>query len=136
MDKVTPEKRSSMMRAIRGKDTSPEIFVRHLFRELGYKGYRLHKKELPGKPDLAFLGLKKAVFVHGCFWHGHDCPIGRRIPKSNQSYWITKISKNRIRDAEHAKKYSEMGWAVLVLWGCELKKEHVPDKIAAFMRMA
>src|ERR1700735_5319447 len=86
--------RSSTMRAVKSKDTRPEMHVRRIVYALGYR-YRLHRKDLPGKPDLAFIGRRKAIFVNGCFWHGHDCPRGSRAPKTNQAYWTAKISRNR-----------------------------------------
>lgn len=123
MDKLSPERRSENMRNIRGKDTSPELAVRKLCRELGFWGYRIHRKELPGKPDLAWLGRKQAIFVHGCFWHGHDCTEGLRKPKSNRSYWIPKIERNQQRDTENLNNLRASGWEVLVIWECETTKQ-------------
>jgi DNA mismatch endonuclease (patch repair protein) len=122
--------RRRTMQAVRSKDTKPEIAVRHLVRELGYR-YRLHRKDLPGKPDLAFIGRRKIIFVHGCFWHGHMCARGKRLPKTNSAYWQTKISRNCERDAAHAAKLKGSGWAALVVWECELKK---PAKVATRIR--
>lgn len=112
--------RSENMRKIRAKDTAPEIAVRTLCREIGFPGYRIHRKDLPGKPDLAWVGRKLVVFVHGCFWHGHGCAEGRRRPKSNQAYWIPKIEGNKRRDAEHIHFLRQAGWKVLVVWECEI----------------
>lgn len=109
------------MRKIRSKDTKPELIVRRLFREAGYPGYRIHRKDLPGKPDLAYIGRKMAVFVHGCFWHGHDCRIGSRKPKTNQDYWIPKIQRNKQRDEVNTAALKADGWRVLTVWECELK---------------
>lgn len=120
MDKLTPERRSENMRRIRGKNTSPELTVRKLCRELGFAGYRIHRKELPGRPDLAWIGRKLAIFVHGCFWHAHHCPEGLRKPKSNQQYWIQKIDRNKQRDAENIKNLRASGWKVLIIWECEI----------------
>ncbi|MCZ2903654.1 very short patch repair endonuclease [Burkholderia thailandensis] len=116
-----PVGRSENMRRIRSKNTGPEKAVRRLLRALGFTGYRLHRKELPGKPDIAFVGRKKAIMIHGCFWHGHDCKEGLRRPKSNADYWIPKISRNQTRDAEHAKHLTQMGWNLLTVWECELR---------------
>jgi DNA mismatch endonuclease (patch repair protein) len=135
MDKLSPERRSENMRRIRGKDTSPELTVRKLCRELGFTGYRIHRKELPGKPDLAWIGRKLAIFVHGCFWHAHDCSEGLRKPKSNQQYWIPKIERNRLRDAENIKNLRAAGWKVLIIWECELRESiSLPNKILQFLQ--
>ncbi len=113
--------RSRTMRAVRSRDTSPELAVRRMLRDLGFSGYRLHRKELPGKPDVAFLGRRKAVFIHGCFWHGHDCPRGRRKPSTNTGYWLPKIERNRQRDAACLAALAGLGWSMLVVWECELR---------------
>lgn len=113
--------RSENMRRIRSRDTAPELAVRSALRELGYVGYRLHRRELPGKPDVAFIGRRKAIFVHGCFWHGHDCAEGIRKPKSNTDYWLPKIRRNRERDVENVRNLVSSGWSVLVVWECELR---------------
>lgn len=122
------------MRAVRSKDTSPELIVRKMLRALGFTGYRLHHERLPGKPDVAFLGRRKAIFVHGCFWHGHDCPRGARIPKSNREYWLPKIKRNRERDKEHVADLIENGWSVLLVWECELQNtDELAKKLRVFM---
>src|SRR5260221_9305804 len=108
------------MRAVKGKNTAPELAVRHLVHGLGYR-FRLHRADLRGKPDLVFSGRRKVVFVHGCFWHGHLCTRGNRIPKANTDYWRAKIKRNRARDATNAIKLKAGGWRVLVIWECELK---------------
>lgn len=123
MDKLTPVRRSENMRRIRSKDTAPELAVRKLCRELGFTGYRIHRKDLPGKPDLAWIGRKLAIFVHGCFWHGHDCAEGIRKPKTNRSYWIPKIRRNQQRDNENVIALHQAGWKVLVVWECEIAGE-------------
>ena len=112
--------RSENMRRIRSRDTEPELVVRRALRQLGHVGYRLHRSDLPGRPDVAFVGRKKAIFVHGCFWHGHDCAEGARRPKSNADYWLPKIQRNRERDGENGQALEGGGWSVLVLWECEL----------------
>lgn len=128
MDTLAPGRRSENMRRIRGKDTAPELVARKLCRELGFTGYRIHRKDLPGKPDVAWIGRKLAIFVHGCFWHGHDCAEGIRKPKSNQGYWIPKIERNRQRDAENIAALQAMGWKVLIVWECEIKDKPLLSK--------
>lgn len=125
--------RRRTMQSVRSKDTEPERIVRHLVYQLGYR-YRLHRKDLPGKPDLAFVGRHKAIFVHGCFWHGHDCARGAREPKENHTYWVEKISRNRERDQSHLATLAARGWQTLVIWECELKQlDKVRDQLAAFL---
>jgi DNA mismatch endonuclease (patch repair protein) len=121
--------RSDVMRAVKGRDTAPELLVRRLLRPFA-PGYRLCRRDLPGAPDLAYLGRKKAIFVHGCFWHGHDCKRGARTPKANNAYWSEKIAKNRARDEKHLAQYRAMGWKVLTVWECETR-----DKAALAKRL-
>ncbi len=118
--KETPEQRSRIMRSVKSRDTAPELTVRRLVHRMGYR-FRLHRKDLPGKPDLTFPRLRKAVFVHGCFWHGHDCARGARIPHSNRSYWLKKIARNRARDRKNLKQLAAAGWRSLVVWECDLR---------------
>jgi len=118
VDTVTPEKRSSIMSRIRSKDTVPEMVVRKLIFSMGYR-YRLHRKDLPGCPDIVFPGRKKVIFVHGCFWHMHNCKFGR-MPKVRQEYWIEKMKGNKRRDQENIGKLESHGWKVLVIWECEI----------------
>ena len=126
--------RSENMRRIRSKNTAPELAVRKLLRELGYTGYRIHRKVLPGKPDICFVGKRKAIFVHGCFWHGHTCGEGTRRPKSNEAYWSAKIEGNRSRDIAHLHELGALGWSVLTLWECDLRdRSALIAKIVAFM---
>lgn len=119
-DVFTAEKRSAVMRRVRGADTGPERRVRAVLRAAGV-GYRLGGQGLPGRPDLVMKGRRVAVFVHGCFWHGHDCRRGARQPKANADYWIAKIARNRARDAAHAARLAQDGWAVITVWECALK---------------
>jgi DNA mismatch endonuclease, patch repair protein len=128
MDKLAPERRSENMRQIRGKNTAPELAIRKLCRELGFTGYRIHRKDLPGKPDLAWIGRKLAIFVHGCFWHGHNCTEGARRPKSNRDYWIPKIEQNQQRDTRNIDTLRTAGWNVLVIWECELIEQRPLSK--------
>lgn len=133
-DNLTMAQRSNAMRQVKSKDTSPEIAIRLLVRELGFPGYRLYRKDIPGKPDLAWVGRKLAIFLHGCFWHGHDCPRGARMPKSNIAYWHAKIERTQQRDVQHLAALKERGWAVLTIWECELKdRQGLADKLRAFM---
>lgn len=119
-DVFTPGQRSAVMRRVKSKDTTPELKVRRALTRLGAR-YRLHRKDLPGAPDIVMPGRKLAIFVHGCFWHGHDCPRGSRVPKQNRDYWTGKIARNRARDAVSRKALEAGGWRVLTLWECALK---------------
>jgi DNA mismatch endonuclease (patch repair protein) len=118
-DVFSPEKRSAVMRAVKSKNTKPEIKLRKALFALGYR-YRLNVKGLPGKPDLVFPKYKTVVFMHGCFWHGHDCKRGSRKPKSNAAYWREKIERNRARDQKNRVALEALGWRVITVWECEL----------------
>lgn len=127
------EDRSRTMRAVKGRDTGPEMIVRRLAHGMGYR-YRLHRKDLPGKPDLAFPSRRKVIFVHGCFWHQHHCARGARSPKSNREYWIPKLRRNKERDERNQRLLRESGWDALVIWECEMKDRDVlRDRIAGFL---
>lgn len=119
-DIFTAEKRSAIMRAVKSSNTKPEIALRKALFALGYR-YRINAKGLPGKPDIVFPKYKTVIFVHGCFWHGHDCKRGSRIPKTNRAYWTEKIARNKARDIKNADALSKLGWRVITLWECELK---------------
>lgn len=119
-DVFTPEKRSAVMRRVKGKDTSPELAVRKALTALGAR-YRLNRKDLPGSPDIVMAGRRLAIFVHGCFWHGHDCARGSRVPKANREYWTAKVARNVARDARTAAELAAAGWRVETIWECELK---------------
>lgn len=121
-DVFSPEKRSSVMRQVKGRNTTPELTVRRALTKLGAR-FRLHRRDLPGAPDIVLPGRKLAIFVHGCFWHGHDCPRGARQPKQNDAYWVAKIGRNRERDGETQAKLAALGWRVAVIWECDLKDE-------------
>lgn len=131
-DVLTSPQRSACMRAVRAKNTTPELTVRKILRELGFPGYRLHRRDLPGKPDISFLGRKKIIFVHGCFWHGHNCARGSRIPLTNQSYWLTKIEKNRSRDRKSIGELRSLGFDVMVIWECQ-SGSNLIDRLKAFV---
>jgi len=134
VDTLTKEKRSWLMSRIGSKNTTPELIVRSLVHRLGFR-FRLHYKRLPGKPDLAFPGRKKVIFVHGCFWHGHEGCTKGRLPRSNLREWQTKIFKNRVRDKENLLQLKEDGWDALVIWQCELKDiETLIKRILIFFR--
>ena len=122
MVKETPELRSRIMRAVKGSDTAPEVAVRRMLHRLGYR-FRLHRKELPGKPDIVFGKLRKVIFVHGCFWHGHTCARGARMPKANAEYWVNKIGRNVARDAQHLLALKDAGWRTAIVWECELRDQ-------------
>ena len=119
-DVYGPEKRSAVMRRVKGRDTSPERQVRRLVWSMGGR-YRLNRADLPGKPDIVLGGRRLAIFVHGCFWHGHHCARGARVPKANRDYWTAKIARNRTRDATAQAALTGKGWRVEVVWECELK---------------
>ena len=122
------------MRRVKSKNTSPELTLRRVLWGMGFRGYRFHRKGLPGKPDVCFGPRKKAIFLHGCFWHGHDCRAGRNVPRTNQEYWGPKLARNRERDERHNQELADMGWSVLVVWECELKDpDALADKLRAFM---
>lgn len=119
-DNLTKEKRSKIMRSIRPKDTRPELLVRKILTSMGYR-YRLHRKDIPGCPDIAFIGRKKAIFVNGCFWHAHDkCPIAQ-IPDSK--FWREKLAANKTRDQKALANLKSIGWKTLTLWECKLQNE-------------
>ena len=119
-DVFSPEKRSAVMRRVKGRDTSPELAVRAILRAAGI-GYRLGGCGLPGRPDVVMKGRRTVVFVHGCFWHGHDCPRGARTPKANREYWTAKVARNAARDARTAAELTAAGWRVETIWECDLK---------------
>lgn len=122
MDALSPAERSERMSRVRGKNTGPELTVRRLIHALGYR-FRLHRRDLPGTPDLVFAGRRKVIFVHGCFWHRHpdpDCKLAR-MPKSRQEFWRPKLEGNRARDLRHEAALTEAGWGVMTIWECELR---------------
>jgi DNA mismatch endonuclease, patch repair protein len=119
MDIVSPEKRSRMMAGIKGKNTKPELAVRKLIHGMGFR-YRLHRKDLPGSPDLVFQRLKKVIFVHGCFWHRHPGCRFAYTPKSNAQFWLDKLEGNIRRDGQAVMALDALGWQVLIVWECEV----------------
>jgi len=127
------EQRSRLMSRIRGKDTSPEMIVRCLVHSLGYR-YRLHIRQLPGCPDLVFPSRRKAILVHGCFWHRHACRKGRSIPGTRVRFWSEKLNKNHRRDHLVRSRLRRLGWRVLVVWECQLRPKKLPALVARLKR--
>ncbi|AAK25586.1 very short patch repair endonuclease [Caulobacter vibrioides] len=115
-------KRSAVMARVRSQDTGPELRLRRLLTGLGAR-YRLHRKDLPGSPDVVMPGRRLAFFVHGCFWHGHDCARGARVPKANRDYWLAKVARNIARDEQALAALAQAGWRTQVVWECDFKDE-------------
>ena len=128
------EKRASVMRRVKGKGTGAELAARRLVWSLGGR-YRLNRDDLPGKPDIVLSGRRLAIFVHGCFWHGHDCPRGARVPKANRPYWIAKIARNRARDDAARRALEVAGWRVETLWECSLKDAGLKAEVACWLAL-
>ena len=119
MDNLTPDQRKKTMARIKSKDTKPEIAVRRLIHRMGYR-FRLHRRDLPGNPDLVFPKFRKVIFIHGCFWHGHHCRSGKNRPLSNRDYWDAKLDKNKARDKKNRRMLKKLGWETLVIWECQI----------------
>ncbi|MND42129.1 Very short patch repair protein [compost metagenome] len=135
MDTLTKTERSKRMSLIRDKNTKPELAVRRIVYDLGYR-YRLHSNKLSGKPDLVFAKRKKVIFVHGCFWHQHECPSCRisHLPKSNRDFWRNKLQKNKERDAKIIEGLLNQGWQALVVWECQLRDlETLKEAVLRFL---
>ena len=127
------ELRSRTMRSVKAQDTTPEMKVRRLLHRMGYR-YRLHRRDLPGKPDIVFASRRKVIFVHGCFWHGHSCKRGNRLPKTNAEYWKAKILRNVKRHAIQLNELATADWEALTLWECELSNdESIGQRLNAFL---
>jgi DNA mismatch endonuclease (patch repair protein) len=135
MDTLTPDERSERMARVRARNSKPEMVIRRLLHGAGFR-YRLHDKHLPGSPDLVFPARRKAIFVHGCFWHRHpnpDCKLAR-MPKSRLDFWLPKLQGNRERDLRKQAELSAVGWDFLVVWECELRQmEHLRNELFAFL---
>jgi DNA mismatch endonuclease (patch repair protein) len=133
MGSLSPEERTIRMRSIRKVDTKPELIVRRLAHALGLR-FRLHRRDLPGTPDLAFPRHRKVVLVHGCFWHQHDgCRLARQ-PRSKPDYWLPKLARNVERDREVEARLAELGWEPLVIWECETRKaDLIRERLARFL---
>lgn len=139
MDNLSPEARRRTMQRVRGKDTGPEKAVRRLLHSLGYR-FRLHRRDLPGCPDIVLPGRGVALFVHGCFWHLHRCKAGHNAPRTNAAYWHIKRERNRKRDRGNRRRLVRLGWRVVVVWECELRnvpvlKSRLSRLLAAARRM-
>ena len=133
-DTLSPEQRSKRMGLIKDRDTGPEMLVRRLVHRLGYR-YRLHRRDLPGCPDLVFPRLQKIIFVHGCFWHRHpspDCKLAR-LPKSRPDFWIPKLNANRERDLAAQARLLDMGWQIMLVWECETNHPQLERRIKEFL---
>jgi DNA mismatch endonuclease (patch repair protein) len=128
-DWLTPDQRSAHMARIRRSDTRPERVVRRVLTELGYR-YRVQLAGVPGRPDIAFTARRKAIFVHGCFWHAHAGCSGHHVPKTRSDFWLLKFAKNKARDQRLLEAAQAAGWETLVIWECELK-----DKCAVAIRL-
>jgi len=139
-DIVSPEKRSQMMSGIRAKNTRPEMIVRRALHARGFR-YRIHVKDLPGKPDLVFARYKSVLFIHGCFWHGHDCHLFK-VPGTRTEFWQAKIQKNRENDAKAKAALAALGWRVLEVWECDLRAtkkqdyEPVVSRVSQWLELA
>lgn len=134
MDILTPSQRSERMRRVRREHTRPEMAVRQVAHALGYR-FMLHRKTLPGSPDLIFPRLRKALFVHGCFWHFHDGCSRATVPKTRTSWWLAKIESNRARDARVLRELRQLGWSVDVIWECETRDlSRLRERIGAFLQ--
>ncbi len=122
------------MAKVKSKNTAPELKLRRLLLDMGYKGYRIHYDKLPGRPDIVFTKYRKVIFVHGCFWHGHNCKAGKNTPKTNKDYWESKLLRNVDRDKKHLRQIRKEGWKVLIVWECHLKDpEFTRKKLKEFM---
>lgn len=131
-DPLTEEERSWVMSQVKNKDTKPEVRVRSMLHRMGYR-FRLHRRGLPGAPDIVLPRHEKIIFVHGCFWHSHNCPRGKR-PSTRTKFWNAKLDANVERDRENQEALEEQGWKILVVWGCELKyPDAVREKLRSFM---
>lgn len=132
-DRLTQAERSRNMRAIRGRDTKPELIVRRLVHRMGFR-FRLHRHDLPGRPDLVFPRYRKIIQVQGCFWHKHGCSVGRREPKSNVEYWTRKRERNADRDRRNRARLVRLGWRVLTVWECQLQdRKRLSERVRNFL---
>lgn len=127
-DVFEPEQRSAVMRAVKSRDTAPELKVRKAAHALGLR-FRLNRADLPGKPDVVFPAKRTALFVHGCFWHGHDCPRGARMPQTNRAYWQAKISRNMARDKASVAALKKLGWKPRVIWECQTRDANTLSRL-------
>jgi DNA mismatch endonuclease (patch repair protein) len=136
VDCFTSKMRSKIMRAVKGRNTKPELIVHQILDSLGFR-YRLHIDSLPGCPDIVFTKRKKVIFVHGCFWHRHTCKRGRKIPASRGEYWKPKLERNRKRDLAIRKKLRALGWQYFIVWECQIPPKNLANltkRIAEFLK--
>ncbi len=132
-DVLTPTQRRYCMSRIRNKDTKPEMIVRRILYKLGYR-YRLHVSHLPGKPDLVFSSRNKAIFVHGCFWHRHNCRFGKVVPETRKAFWTDKLEKNKARDKRNRAALRRRGWQVFVVWECQINRtDWITERLVSFL---
>ncbi len=135
IDPLSVEERSERMRRVRAEDTKAEIAVRRLIYSLGYR-YRLHARDLPGYPDIVFRRRQKLIFVHGCFWHRHNCSSGKRLPKTRLGFWVPKLEANKKRDLANQKKLKKLGWDFSIIWECEIQNiDSLKQKIIKFLKL-
>lgn len=132
MDRLTPEQRSKNMAAIRSKNTKPELYVRRVLHAHGFR-FRIHRKDLPGKPDIVFPSRKCAIFVNGCFWHGHECQRAA-LPATRREYWKPKIERTKARDAQNCRELRAAGWNVKTVWECDLRRPITLERIIAWLQ--
>lgn len=133
MDTLTREERSERMSRVRSRDTKPEVELRRLVWSLGYR-YRKNRGDVVGRPDIAFLARQRAIFLHGCFWHRHDCPAGRRAPKSRTEFWNEKFDQNVLRDSRVRRELRSHGWHALIIWECQMRDQaKVMKRVRSFM---
>ena len=131
-EKFTPAQRSAVMAQVKSVNTTPEIAVRRMVHGLGYR-FRLHRRDLPGTPDLVLPRHRAVIFVHGCFWHQHRCPRGDRRPEANRAYWTDKLRRNVKRDIENQRRLRRMGWRVLTVWECQIGTKQLGQRIRRFL---
>ena len=132
MDIFTSEKRTSIMRSVRNKNTLPELIIQSLLRDIGVE-YEREKRLFNCRPDITIPDIKKAIFIHGCFWHGHDCKRGL-LPETNKQFWDDKIKRNKERDLRNTYELSNAGWNYLIIWACEIKKRNLDGLIVKITR--
>jgi DNA mismatch endonuclease (patch repair protein) len=133
VDFMTPSERSAHMAKIRSADTKPEMRLRRALHAAGYR-FRLHDRRLPGRPDLVFASRRKVVFVNGCFWHGHTCKVGSRLPKTNTAFWEEKRRRNQERDFFQRSRLQELGWAYFDVWECEIMENNlIVERVKIFL---
>jgi DNA mismatch endonuclease, patch repair protein len=132
-DKISRDQRSRVMASIPSFNTTPEMLVRSLLHQMGFR-FRVHRKDLPGRPDICLPKFRKVIFVHGCFWHGHTCVHGSRRPTNNREYWDAKLDRNICRDADAIRALRKQGWTTLIVWECQLKSPKLRERLKRFLQ--